>query len=555
MDRRLFCRSLFGAASAMALGTSVARAAGHAAADPYLREFAAHRAGSPWLMGYEGLAADVAPMPLRLHGRIPRELRGAFYRNGPARHSLGGMRYHHLFDGDGMLQKYQINDGGIVHQGRFVRTEKFVADSAAGRPVRAAFGTNPPGAEAIDAPDAINVANTSVLQHGGELMALWEGGSATRMDPQTLDTLGFKVWNAEYAGMPFSAHPKIEPDGTLWNFGITSSLGLLSIYRVAPSGELVNASTFKVPQMPMVHDFAVTERHLVFLLSPLVYDDERSRAGATFLDSHVWRPELGLRVLVVDKNELERQQWFELPAGFVFHIGNAWEDAAGVIRLDCIRSADATIATADLRALMQGRYEPTRHAAPMLVELDLKAGRAQQTVLDHTAEFPRIDPRHVGRRYSQVFVAERIAAGTRPGFDAVTRLDTVSGKIDRYRYGADIMVEEHVFVPKRGGRRRRRRLAGRHRARPEAEGDAVLDLRRRPARRRPARASDAAARDAARPARHLRAGLTPAHTRTADRERARPRPGRDQRSHEIRRRRNDLALVPIRLNASAVGRW
>lgn len=449
MDRRHFCRSLLGAASAAALGAARAANSETATAGPTLREFADHRANTAWLLGYEGLSADVAPMPLDVRGKLPPELSGSFYRNGPARHTLGGMRYHHLFDGDGMLQEYRIEGGSIVHRGRFVRTEKFVADSRAGHPVRAAFDTNPPGAEAIDSPDAINVANTSVLEHGGELMALWEGGSATRMDPATLDTLGFKVWSDEYAGMPFSAHPKIEPDGSLWNFGITSSQGLLSIYHVAASGQLIDASTVKVPEIAMVHDFAVTERHLVFLLPPFVYDDERARAGKTFLDSHVWRPELGLRVLVVDKNQLERQQWLELPAGFVFHIGNAWEDErSGVIRLDCIRSADATIATGDLRDLMRGRYQPTHHAAPMLVELDTRAGRARQQLLAHAAEFPRVDPRIVGRRHSQVFVAERIDAGTRPGFDAVLRLDIDSGKDQRYRYGRDIMVEEHVFVPR-----------------------------------------------------------------------------------------------------------
>jgi carotenoid cleavage dioxygenase len=86
----------------------------------------------------------------------------------------------------------------------------------------------------------------------------------------------------------------------------------------------------------------------------------------------------------------------------------------------------------------------------MLVEIDPKSDRARQPLLDHVAEFPRVDPRVVGRRHTQVFVAERLDAGTRPGFDAVLRLDVTNGKTDRYRYGADIMVEEHVFVPRPG---------------------------------------------------------------------------------------------------------
>ncbi len=452
MDRRDFCRSLAGAASAASAFSFGARAAG-TGSDPVQAAFESQRAANPWTLGYVGLQADVDPMPLLLLGRLPAELRGSFYRIGPARHALGSMRYHHTFDGDGMLQRYTLRSGGISHQGRFVRTDKFVADSKAGRPVRVAFGTNPPGAEPLTSADAINVANTSIVQHGGELLALWEGGSATRMDPQTLGTRGIKNWSADYAGMPFSAHPKVEPGGTLWNFGVSSLQGLLSIYRIDAGGALVSASTISVPQMTMVHDFAVTERHLVFLLPPLVFDAERIRAGETFLDSHVWRPELGMRVLVLPKDQPDRPQWFDLPAGFVFHVGNAWEDAGGTIRLDYVRSADARYATSGLKDIMQGRHAAPEQAEIALVELDTRSGRARQTLLPLQAEFPRVDPRHVGRRYEQVFVALRPAQmQQRPGFDSVLRLDIGSGRMDRYSYGADVMVEEHLFVPRAGSR-------------------------------------------------------------------------------------------------------
>lgn len=466
MQRRDFVQSLLAAAAgALAPGAR----ADTPAPDATQAAFDAQRAAAPWTLGYEGLQADVDPMPLRLHGKLPRGLQGAFYRNGPARHSLGGQRYHHVFDGDGMLQRYTLRADGIVHQGRFVRTEKFIADSQAGRPVRAAFGTNPPGAEPVTSPDAINAANISVLQHGGELLALWEGGSATVMDPQTLATRGPKVWSADYAGMPFSAHPKVEPDGTLWNFGVTSFRGLLSVYKISARGELLNAATMPVPKIAMVHDFAITERHLVFLLPPLVFDPARLQQGATFLDAHVWQPELGMRVLVLPKDALDRPQWFELPAGFVFHLGNAWEDAAGVIRLDYIRSPSAWHAMSGLKAMMRGSYDPRDFATVTLVQLDTRSGRAHQTLLPQVAEFPRIDPRFVGRRHGQLFVAARQNLGDRPGYDAVMRLDLASGRSDSYRYGGNVMVEEHVFVPRPGGTR---------------EGDGwlvgtALDLRRR----------------------------------------------------------------------------
>ena len=49
-------------------------------------------------------------------------------------------------------------------------------------------------------------------------------GVATRayasvLDRETLQWQGFKVWGESLEGLPFTAHPKAEPDGTLWAFG------------------------------------------------------------------------------------------------------------------------------------------------------------------------------------------------------------------------------------------------------------------------------------------------------------------------------------------------
>lgn len=438
-----------GALALPAMGVPLAARADDATAQAFESQRAAH----PWTQAFVGVQSDVAPMPMTVHGKLPAGLHGAFFRNGPARHALGGMRYHHWFDGDGLMQRYTLSAQGITHQGRFVRTEKFVADSAAGRPMSPGFGTAIPGAKPPTGPDSLNTANTSVVKHAGELMALWEGGSAYRLDEKTLETRGIKTWSPDFAGVPFSAHPRIEADGTLWNFGVSSMAGRLAIYRVRPDGVLATATTLPVPEIAMVHDFAVTEKHLVFLLPPLVFEGARMKGGMSFLDSHVWKPQLGLRVLVLPKDALDKPQWFELPAGFVFHIGNAWEDKDGVIRLDCMRASDAWNATTGLKELMRGRFAIEEFAQLTLIEVDLKAKRARQQVLPQRSEFPRIDPRYTGRRHQQVFGALRLSPGDRPGYDAVMRHDIGRGQTDHYRYGADVMVEEHLFVPRPGSTR------------------------------------------------------------------------------------------------------
>ena len=70
------------------------------------------------------------------------------------------------------------------------------------------------GGQLVGVPDTVNVANISLLHHAGEFLALWEGGLPYRLDPRSLDTLGTKTWSDELRGAPFTAHPKVETDGT-----------------------------------------------------------------------------------------------------------------------------------------------------------------------------------------------------------------------------------------------------------------------------------------------------------------------------------------------------
>ncbi|MDH6590910.1 all-trans-8'-apo-beta-carotenal 15,15'-oxygenase [Variovorax sp. TBS-050B] len=443
-QRRELLRGLL-AAGVLPWLPALARAA--APKDDWQAEFEA--AQVPWKSGFATPRADLPPVRASVRGRFPDAVAGTLLRNGPAGHDLGGERYHHWFDGDGMVQRFTIAGREVLHEGRYVATPKRVAELRAGRRLAEAFGTLPPGAEPPPSPDSINVANTSLLRLAGELLALWEGGSAVRLDARTLDTLGFKTWRPDLAGMPFSAHPRVDPDGTVWNFGIGSGQGLLALYEIAPDGALRRADAILVPDLPMIHDFAVTARHLVFLMPPLVYDAKRKEAGASFLDAHVWRPELGMRVLVVEKKDWTRRRMLALPAGFLFHVGNAWEEetpAGTRIHVDYVRSDTADTVFTTSRELMRARW--VQRPVPQLttVRLDLGTGRATQAALPVDAEFPRIDPRRTGLRHRHVIHASRSLPG-RPGFSAIARTDVETGRSQQHGYGAQAIVEEHVFVP------------------------------------------------------------------------------------------------------------
>lgn len=421
------------------------------AAHSWAEQFEQARLANPYLAGFKGVSAnaDLAAQ-VQFEGRIPSGLRGTLFRNGPALHELSGLRYRHWFDGDGMVHALRLMDTGLHHTGRLVMTEKLAAEIKAGRRRRLTFGTAIADAEPPRGPDSLNAANTSVLPMEGEVLALWEAGSAYRMDGLTLDTLGPKSWRPDLAGLPFSAHPKVEKRGTIWNFGLNSINSRMVLYEISPTGTLARAAAIAVPDMTMVHDFVVTARHLIFVLPPFRFNLAKMGEGVSFLECHEWLAGAPLRALVVQKSDLTVRWIFELPAGFVFHFGNGWEDSAGVVRFDFVRSADASAMTRSFKDIMRGVITSSAPAEIALVRLDLATGRSEQTIVPGSVEFPRVDPRLVADRYRNLYVAA--ASGRKAGgfgFNAVRRFDITNGKTDEFDYGENYMVEEHVFVPDR----------------------------------------------------------------------------------------------------------
>src|SRR5437763_12863878 len=86
-----------------------------------------------------------------VQGALPAGLSGTLYRNGPGRWEAGGQVMASLFDGDGMLSMFAIDDNQVRFRNRYVRTKHYLgARSSRGLPQRG-FGTLKPGGELANA--------------------------------------------------------------------------------------------------------------------------------------------------------------------------------------------------------------------------------------------------------------------------------------------------------------------------------------------------------------------------------------------------------------------
>eukprot|EP00775_Hariotina_reticulata_P005364 gene5364-5599_t len=129
-----------------------------------------------------------------VEGSIPNELSGTYFRNGPGMQVSNPRYKRHTFDGDGMVLSFTFKDGTAWFKNSFVRTQGFLDEQAAGRPVyRTAFTRGSADGNPFFNPldfKLKNVANTGVVCWGNKLLALYESGLPHELDVHSLDTLG-----------------------------------------------------------------------------------------------------------------------------------------------------------------------------------------------------------------------------------------------------------------------------------------------------------------------------------------------------------------------------
>ena len=414
--------------------------------------FAAHVATEPLLAPFKGVtdaSGDRDSGPLLLRGQWPADLRGRFYRNGPALLERGAERYHHWFDGDGMVQQFTLGDGQVSHRGRLVRTGKLRTEQQAGRFVLPALGTQIDNSPAVSGPDAMNAANTSVLEHAGRVLALWEGGSAYGLDPKDLSTLGPITWRKDLEQVPFSAHPKVDASGHLWNFGTFGAS--IVVWHIDPQGRLVSAQVGESPYPGgMVHDMAITDRYLVVPLPPLSFDVRRPVVGDG-PRRFAMQPGEPLRVLVMEKADIRKRRVFELPPQFVFHVGNAYETGDGRIVLSYAASKDAGFLDQGARDLMAGTMPRGGSTALTIATLNGANGKVDLQSLPGNVEFPRMDPRRIGMKARMLATAWAPEHSAHFGlFQGVQLMDMETGRARHHDYGPMTVAEEHIFIPKPG---------------------------------------------------------------------------------------------------------
>jgi carotenoid cleavage dioxygenase-like enzyme len=363
---------------------------------------------------------EVVATDLPVEGAVPPEIRGLYVRNGPNPRTGTSI---HWFLGDGMIHGIRLEDGKAAwYRNRWVRTRALLED----------------GAEFFREDGTIDrtvaLANTNIVCHAGKLLALVENAFPTEMT-RDLETVGSYDFDGRLDSA-MTAHPKICPTtGELHFFGYSFVEPYLVYHRADAAGRLVRREEIPVPGPTMMHDFNLTERHVVFMDLPVVFDLEWALQGDRF--PFHWSHDYGARLGVMPRDGTAADlRWFEIEPCYVFHPLNAYDDDGHIV-----------IDVARYPVLWDGNPNTFETAQLHRWTIDLARGTVHEQGLDdRNVEFPRVDDRRVGRPHRIGWTVENLADFGERKMQLV-KYDLASGRSDVHDFGPGCMPSEAVFVP------------------------------------------------------------------------------------------------------------
>ncbi|MBT8369020.1 MAG: carotenoid oxygenase family protein [Deltaproteobacteria bacterium] len=390
-----------------------------------------------------------------VEGKIPQELRGILYRNGPGLFERAGFRKRCLLDGDGMIQAFRIADGKVYFRNKFVRTAKYVEESQAGRFIYPTWTTQAPGGVLGNffGGSSKSQAGVRAVVRNGKLYAFDDAMPAYELDAVTLSTVGKTSLGMPHNTTILYSHSKIDSRTGEWlffglEFGMTV---ILHITIFEKNGQLKRHQKFKLPRVVYIHDFFVTNRHIIFNLPSMDINIFEYLSGQkSFLGAMRWEPGIGNLILVLDRLGEEAPFQLGTDACWMWHVLNAYE-AGDEIIADYIgyQNPDHILGeNPALCAIMEGhrgQYNYPGEIRRYVIHTAKKNIRLE--ILDKgDYEFPFVNPQFVCRKHRFGYFAKRYKSQV--FFTEIARIDMETLKSESYNFGNGVFCSEPVFVPK-----------------------------------------------------------------------------------------------------------
>lgn len=395
-------------------------------------------------------------------GKVPTDLNGAFVRLGgdwlyPPKHNDDSP-----FNVDGYISMFRFKNGIVDYKGRWVKTPRFRADLGAHRQLFGQYRnpfTDDPSVAKLDR----TVANTTPLAFAGKLFALKEDALPYEIDPRTLETIGPWNFHGKYKSLTFTAHPKIDPaTGEMICYGYEAT-GLetndVFLYTIDKTGHVKRELRFKAPYVSMVHDIAITPKHVLIPVFGYVTSMERLKEGKVHWG---WDSKAPAYVGVIPRDGEARDiRWFHAPARATVHTLNARTEGSKVILEAPTYDSNPFPFFPSVDGSPWDPQKGRAYIRRYTFDLNSKDDSASEETLFSmsVSDLGRIDDRYTSLPYRYAYTQfndrSRPFDENRAGNLALRvnnsygRFDLATGKMNPYFAGDTHSLQEVCFVPRR----------------------------------------------------------------------------------------------------------
>lgn len=401
---------------------------------------------------------------LVVYGAIPRSIEGTFYRiiidpHTPPHPENG------FVEGDGNVCAVRIQDGKASLKMRYVETERWQLERAAGRRL---FGIyrNPYTNDASVRYANDTTGNTNIIYWAGHVLCLAERGLPWAIDPDTLETRGYDPFAGQVRAKTFTAHPKVDPrtdELVVWG-AQAKGLGSTEVvtYSITAEGLVKDVNWLDLPEVRWIHDGWITENWIILSAMPFFYRGEEAlKAGSQHWEFRADQPQIMViaprRPSSPAHPDWKAGEWrqYRCDHGLVVHAGAAWEDEKGNLQFES-PWGQFNIFTfwnpADyVPPKVEGSY--VRWTVDPGQPSDSKITKIEE-ILPWHSEFPVFDDRFNTMKGSTTFMVGADVLDEKPRDrptlmpNSILKLESESGRWMVWHAGEGGQVSEPAFIPR-----------------------------------------------------------------------------------------------------------
>ncbi|XP_039284885.1 carotenoid isomerooxygenase [Nilaparvata lugens] len=345
-------------------------------------------------------------------GIVPDWIQGSLLRNGPGSLEVGEDKFQHLFDGSSLIHRFEIKNGKVTYQCKFLETNTYKKNRAAQRIVVTEFGTAgvPDPCKSIferfsvlfNPGEMSDNAMISIYPFGDELYAFAETSVIHRIDSETLDTLE-RVNISEHVNIVnHTSHPHVMNDGTVFNVGIGFNCcgPCFNIVKFPPPSQIADGKTafdkakvvgsvsarWKLNPSYM-HTFGITDNFFIIVEQPL------SISFTSMISRHVqnkpmapclqWKKNEKTVIHLIDRKTGKPVKKYFADPFFFLHIINQYEEDGHLIldiccyrdatMLDCMYIQALQDASQNIDYCEMFRGRPLRFVLPLSIPFNYKS--------------------------------------------------------------------------------------------------------------------------------------------------------------------------------------